>query len=110
VRNSHQSGNYAPGNRQSWKPEFWRRALQYNIARKLEEHISDEVKRQTSQVLVSGHGSAIGLLQIVQQALDSRVGNLSIALTEYTMYGEETAKRTITAIQKREQVQDRDRR
>lgn len=75
LRDTQQRCDDAPYDSQSRKPKFWRRALQHDVARKLEEHISDEVERQASEILIAGHGLSIGLLQIVKHALDSCVGN-----------------------------------
>jgi hypothetical protein len=43
--------------------------LEYDVAWQLEQHITDEVQRQSGQVLISSHTKIFG------ETFDARVGN-----------------------------------
>lgn len=53
LHNSKQSSNNAPDKSQSRQPESRRGSFENNIARNLKQHITDEIKRQPIEVLVS---------------------------------------------------------
>jgi hypothetical protein len=69
LRNTHQGCDDTPGDRQRRQPKLWRGALENDVTGYFEEHVANEVKRETGQVLVSCHA------KVGREALDSSVGH-----------------------------------
>jgi hypothetical protein len=67
LRYSHQRCYNSPCYCQSGKPEFGRCPLKDDVARELEQNVAEEVKRQTSEILIAGH------LQVGRQPLNTSI-------------------------------------
>lgn len=69
LSDSHQRGNDSPCKSQCGEPELRRSPLENDIARYFEQHISDEVECQASEVLIARH------VEVCGETLNPRVGD-----------------------------------